>query len=470
MLLTSADSPFHWKTSPRLMLGVCLVITLIFVFWHRADVQRLNQLNERYTQELLPVEWPLYDTHLLRSGQGKALNQLKKAHDDGNTLLLTRYLGSDAGFVNALEVNGSEYLPDDVLDRWRESRRYFDEEQRKLAAEALGVDPQKFRPITFFTYNLINDSAVQFFGALFLLVTAGMALELALGSGAVIGSFLVGGLVGALTYLLLHAGGTLPLSGTGSATAGVVGMFVAHFRTGSVKLLGRLSFTALLLPVLWVIYLALQFWIDELRVTELVAQVTAFFAGPLCYLAYQRWFQTDTDVIEVTQTAEESDADLQYREQLQQALDAVAHMEFVEAQKRFRDLVKQYPNDMRALVQLYHVEKLSPENPTFDAVARRLFQLSTHSEEGVWTTLPIYRDYDKVSLEKRALDTETSLKLIMSFARIGEVKEAEKLMKALMSRKARHALLPKAAYALSQAFEKLQDPARAAQYKEMAAQ
>lgn len=469
MLLTPVDRPFYWKTSPRLLFGLALVITLVFLFWHRADVQRLEHLNAQYQQELLPVEWPLYETHLLRMGQRQALNRLNAAYDSGNIEQLSRYLGSDAGFVQAIEANGKEYLPDDVLDHWRVSRQQFDEEQRKLGAEALGVDPQKFRPITFFTYSLINEGLVQFIGAIFFLLTAGLALELALGSGAVLGSYFLGGLIGAITYLLVHAGGTLPLSGTGPAAASVIGMFVAHFRAGPVKLLGRVSLTALILPVMWLAYLALQFWLDNLSVPALVAQITAFFTGPLCYLAYQRWFQHENETIEIA-PQEENDADLLYREQLQQALDAIARMEFVDAQKRLRELVKQYPSDLRALAQLYQVEKLTPDSTTFDAVARRFFQLATHSEDGIWAALPVYRDYDKLSLEKRALDTETSLKLIMGFARIGEVKEAEKLMKALMARKATHALLPKAAHALSQAFDKLQDPARAAQYKEMAVQ
>ncbi len=468
MLLTPIDHPFNWKQPPRLVLGLSLVLALIFVFWHGADEKRVQTLQAQYERELLPIEWPLYETHLLRAGQRHTLERLKQARADGDTATLTRYLGTDASFVESLRMHGKDYLPEEQLERWSASRERFDDAHRKLAAEALGVDPQNFRPITFLTFNLVGESSLQFLGALLFLLTAGMALELALGSGAVLAGFLGGGLAGAIVYLLANGGGVLPLTGTGAAIGGIVGMFTTHFRLQPVTWFGSAQLTALIIPALWLVFVVAQFFLTELRLPELLAQLGGLLSAPVWYLVYQRWFAHESDGQEETTAVSESDADLEYREQLQQALEAVARMEFPDAQKRLRELVKRYPQDMRVITQLYHLEKLTPDSTTFDAVSRRLFQLSTHLEDGARAILPIYRDYDKLSMEKRALDTETSLKLVMRFARIGEVKEAEKLMKALLARKASHALLPKAALALSQAFEQLHDPARAEQYRDLA--
>jgi hypothetical protein len=281
----------------------------------------------------------------------------------------------------------------------------------------------------------------------------------------VLASFLGSGVIGALTYLLFSKGGVLPYAGSSAAIAGIVGVFALHFRTQPVSWLGRFPLTAVILPVLWVFFIGAQF-LDDQRFPILAAQVVGLAAGPLWYLAYKRWFAAQHE--EIAPVAEETDADLEYRELLQHALDAVASMAFIDAQKKLRELVKRYPNDLRVITQLYQVEKLSPDSTTFDAVARRLFQLSTHLEDGAVTALTIYRDYDKISLDKRALDTETSLKLVMRFARMGEVKEADKLMKTLIARNATHALLSKTALTLAQAFEQLHDPARAEQYKDIA--
>lgn len=468
MLLTPTDHPFNWKKPPRLVLGLSLVLALIFVFWHMADLRNEAELQNQYVKELLPIEWPLYETHLLKTGRRSTLNELKAARAAGDNAKLMAYMGADDAFADSIRVQGKDYLDSDTLGRWQAARSKFDASHQRLSYEALGVDPEHFRPITFLTFNLVQPDAVQFIGVLLLLLTAGMALELALGSGAVLASFLGGGIVGAIVYLMASGSGVLPLAGAGAGVAGVTGMFAMHFRSSKLKYGGSVELTALLIPLLWLGFLAAQFFLADLRITELLAQVAAFASGPLWYVIHQRWFAHASDTVEEQPAETAEDVDLAYREQLQLALDAVGRMEFVEAQKRLRELVRAYPQDLRVLTQLYHLEKLSPNSTTYDAVARRFFQLSAHSEDGAHVALPVYRDYDKQSLEKKALDTETSLKLVMRFARLGEVKDAEKIMKSVLVRKMPHPLLGKAAYSLAQAFEQLHDPARAAQYRDLA--
>ncbi|MGL1334925.1 hypothetical protein ACSTK4_23630, partial [Vibrio parahaemolyticus] len=82
-----------------------------------------------------------------------------------------------------------------------------------------------------------------------------------------------------------------------------------------------------------------------------------------------------------------------------------------------------YPQNVRVLTQLYHLEKLRADQPEFETVARRLFSAST-SEEAAQASLQIYKEYQHISQHFEALDVDTSLKLIMRFARVGELKEA----------------------------------------------
>ncbi|MDI1300909.1 MAG: rhomboid family intramembrane serine protease [bacterium] len=468
MFLTPADYHFNWKQPPRLVLGIALVLGAVFLLWHPADRQRQEALREQYSQELLAIEWPLYETHMLKSGQRSTLDQLRAAKTAGNTALLADHMGSDEKFADGIRLNGKDYLQNDVFDKWQPARDRFDAEHKKLATEILGVDPEHFRPITLLTFNLVQPDTVQFAGVLLLLLTAGMAVEVALGSGAVLTGFLGGGIIGALAYLLVNGGGVLPLAGAGAAVAGVVGVFLMHFRAQPLKYFAAVQFTALLIPVLWLGFLLAQHFLAELRPAEFAAQIAGFATGLLLYPLHQRWFAHEAAIMVETPAETEADLDQSYREQLQLALDAIGRMEFAEAQKRLRELVKAYPQDLRVLVQLYHIEKLNPDSTTYDAVSRRLFLLSTHSETGARIALPVYRDYDKLSLEKRALDTEVCLKLVMRFARAGEVKDAEKIMKTVLARKASHALLAKAAHSLSQAFEELHDPSRAETYRELA--
>lgn len=470
MFLTPSDHSFNWKQAPRLVFGLAVVLSLIFAFWHTADVQRRQELRTLYTQQLLPIEWELYDTHLLKAGQGSTLKYLKEAKAHGDTDTLADYMGADDNFVATVRKQGSDYLPPDVLDRWQSARRQYNAEHRVLSQEALGLDPQHFRPITFLTFNLVQPDLVQFLGALLLLLTAGMALEIALGSGAVLAGFLGGGLAGAIVYLIANGGGVLPLAGAGAGIGGLVGMFAMHFRTQKLKYFGALELTALLIPVLWVLWLLAEYFVDGLRTAELAAQIAGIASGPLWYLVYQRWFAGKQEEVAALPEASAEELDQSFREQLQQALDAIAALDFVTAQKRLRELAKSRPQDLRILEQLYHLEKLQPASTTFDAIARRLLTLSTQAESSARQALMIYRDYDKVSPDKKALDTEVCLRLVIRFAKMGEIKDAEKIIRSVLSRKVNHPLLAKAAHALSQACEQLQDTARAEQYREIAKQ
>ena len=469
MFLTPIDHQFNWKQAPRLVLGLALLLSLIFVFWHLADLKRSTALRELYMKELLPVEWPLYDTHLLRAGQRSELNRLKAAKASGDNDALADYMGADDVFADSVRQQGADFLPPEILGKWESDRREYDAGHRLLSQEALGVDPQHFRPITFLTFNLVQPDLVQFLGALLLLLTAGMALEIALGSGAVLAGFLGGGIAGAMVYLIVNGGGVLPLAGAGAGIGGLVGMFVLHFRAQKLKFFGAVELTALLIPLLWLGYVAAEFFQDGLRPAELAAQIAGLASGPLWYVIYQRWFAHDENKVEALPEASEEELDLAYREQLQLALDAIARLDFSEAQKRLRELVKARPHDLRVLSHLYQLEKLQPESMTFDAIARRLFVLGTQSEAGARQLLPLYRDYDKVSVEKKALDTEVCLKLVIRFSRLSEIKDAEKIIKTVLARKVSHPLLAKAAHALAQACEQLQDPARAEQYRDIAA-
>lgn len=470
MFLTPANHSFNWKQPPRLVFGLALVLSLIFMLWHSADIRRTQELHTLYTQQLLPIEWELYDTHLLKAGQGSALKRLKEAKEQGDTGTLAQYMGADDAFVDAVNMQGADYLPPDVLGKWQSTRRNFNEEHRLLSQEALGVDPQHFRPITFLTFSFVQADIVQLLGALLLLLTAGMALEIALGSGAVLAGFLGGGIAGAITYLIVNGGGVLPLAGAGASIGGVLGMFIMHFRAQKLKYFGAAELSALFIPVLWLAWLLAEFFVSGLRTAELLAQIAGLASGPLWYVVYQRWFAGREEEVAALPEASAEDLDHSYREQLQQALDAIAALDFVTAQKRLRELVKSRPQDLRALEQLYHLEKLQPASTTFDAVARRFFILATQAESGGRQALMVYRDYDKASLDKKALDTEVCLRLVIRFAKLGEIKDAEKIIRSVLARKVNHPLLAKAAHALSQACEQLQDTARAEQYREIAKQ
>lgn len=458
MIITPLDQPFDWKNPPRLVLGLCLLLTLIFVFWHMADRKREQTLDELYRTQLLPIEWEMYETHAGRTGQVAAVPELKTAYANGDIRFLRRYIGSDDRFVADVTENGDRYMPPATFARWQQARQAFDTEKTKISVQALGIDPEEFRPITFLAFSLVQPDVIHLISVLLLLLSAGAAIELALGSGAVLASALGGGAIGAISYLILNGKGVLPMAGGLAAASGVTGMYLMHFRLNQVRWFGSLQLSAAILALLWLSAVVAGYFGSNARMAEVGAQVVALLSGPLWLWIHQRWFTQDEEVEELPAAEPEEDIDHVYREALQKALDAVARLDFAEGQKRLREMVKAYPQDIRVLVQLYHIEKLTPTGAAYDAVARRLFSMTAGDDQEI---LKIYRDYLRNSVDQRALDIEASLKMVARLTRLNEVMEADKLMRKVLEKNNTHPLISKTAQALADALEKLQEPARA---------
>lgn len=466
MLLTPLDRPFSWKQPPRLALGLCLVLLLIFVPWHTADLRNQQALADQYRQTLLTTEWPLWETHALKTGQRTQLKRLQAefsaAGEEPERLdTVALYVALDDSFVAAMRQSGRDYITAEQYDAWEKARADLNPMRNKLSGRALGVDPQQnLRPITLLTFGLVQDDFVQLAAALLLLLSIGVCMELALGSGAVLASLLGGGATGAVAFLLSNGGDVLPLTGASVGAAAVTGMFLMHFKSARVRLLNRFDVPAYSLALLWLLLVAAELILSSLRTSELAARGLALASGPLWAFAYAKWFVNAADFMPVISNDEpEDEADLAYRRQLNQALDAVARLDFPLASRLLRELIKQKPSDMRVLTQLYNVEKLSPDNPAFDAVARRLFNISAADNDAF--VLRTYRDYLRHSPAQAALDMETSLKLVVRFTRMNEVLEADKLMRQVLDKKTPHPLIQKTALTLADSLERLREPARA---------
>lgn len=466
MLLTPLDRPFDWKNPPRLTLGICLLLLVIFIPWHVADLRLERELAEEYRGQLLDIEWPLYETHALKTGQRARLKSLQAefeaAKEDPSRLdRVALYVAMDDSFVQAMKDNGKDYLSPELYSRWQQARADFDPRRSKLSGRALGVDPQQdMRPITLLTFGLVQADVMQMLAALLLILTIGLCLELQMGSGALLASLLGGGATGAIVFLVVVGGDVLPLTGASVGAAALTGMFLMHYKTARVRALGRFDIPAYSLALLWVLLVAAEFVISGLRASELAARFAALASGPLWAYAYARWFVHASDYMPVISSdVQEDEREVAYRQQLHQALEAVARLDFPLAQKLLRELIRQNPSDLRVLTQLYNVEKLTPEGPGYEAVARRMFNFSAAENDQL--VLRTYRDYLRHSRSQAALDLETSIKLVARLTRMNEVIEADKLMRQVLEKRQAHPLIQKTTLALADALERLREPSRA---------
>lgn len=469
-MLIPAHTLADWKKPPVVTLMLVLISALVFFTFQWNDRQEQAAADELYTARLLQLEWPYYETHLLKQNQKAMFDELESARQLGDQTTLAQRLGADRRFADSLIEDGKSFMEAAAYEQWRSARETYNSLRDSQSRFALGLDPQRQRPITYVTSLFLHPDILLLGMNIVLILTLGLALEGVLGGGRVLTGFLLSGIVGGLVHQMTAQHGVFPLTGASTAVAGLMGMYAARFRLQRQEftyIAGTFTASTVLVWLLFASKEGAEWFLHLQPPVNLAAHAAALLAGAGFLLAGERWFpriaETEAPVEEET-----TDEELAFRGELARALDAVGRMDFAEAKRRLLALSQQRPGDTRVLVQLYHVLKLEPQSASFDKIARHLFNLNTVDEAGLRQSLNLYRDYSKLSFDKGALDTETSLKLAMKFARLKEVKEADKILKHALDLKQPHLLVPKAALAIAQAYEELQDPAQADHFRQLA--
>ena len=470
MLIAPTNKPFNYQQPPRLSLGLAALLLILFAWLQPIDSQRQASLTTFYQQHLLAVEWPLYPTHLLQHQQTTVLDDLKTAYNHKDYAPLAQQLGFDREFSRTLSSSGQDFLEPDVFSQWQEHRKHFDQERDHLSSQVLGLDEQRFRPITFFTYTFIDHNSLNVLATVILLLLVGMCVEWALGSGALLSTWLIGGLVTGIIYCVINGHSVTPLVGSTGAISGVLGLAFMNFRHAQSLTFGQsnIRLNGWLFLALFIVLAAINVLTGTINSPFLIALSASFISGMMVCLVYHRWFQqTQHAEAEPSIASEEMPADELYRHELHHALVKISQMQFVAAEKQLRELSLKYPQDRRILEHLYHLLKSKPSELEFEEISCGLFSLP-HQVSANHLVLTIYNDYKRRSKTFVALDADTCLQLAMRFSRIDALKEAEEVFKRSLDAKQPSPLLRKAALVLHKAFTDKGQEQRAQFYQKMA--
>jgi membrane associated rhomboid family serine protease len=470
MLLAPTDKPYDYRQPPRLSLGLAALLLVLFAWLTPSDNERMSFLNDFYAQHLLKVEWPLYPTHLLQSKQVATLDKLKAAYQNSEDKILTAQMGFDRSFTDSISSSGQDFLEPEIFSQWQQDRQQFNQQRDQLRPVVLGLDPQRFRPITYFTYAFLDNNSLNVLVTALLLLLVGMAIEWAMGSGALLSAWLVGSLCAGISFNITHFYSVTPLIGSAGAISGVLGLAFMYFRhANSLKVMGTQTLlSGWLFLGLFILLTAFNFLNSQFDIGIAIGLGAAFISGMIICIAYRRWF-TANEPLEDQQDIihDEMPADELYRHELHSALLKISQMQFTAAERQLRELAEKYPQDKRILEHCYHLLKFKPSELEFEELACGLFALPNQPAAN-HLVLNIYNDYKRRSKTFVALDSDTCLQLAMRFARIQAFKEAEEAFKRSLESKRSSTLLKKAALALSQAFTAQQQDQRAQYYQRIA--
>jgi membrane associated rhomboid family serine protease len=461
------------KSAPWVLLGIFLIYLLIHLTVQGNEQQRQQALADWYQQSgLFDLEWENYISWLRISGRVKKAELLESARASGDQVTVFRVMAFDPAFERENQLRGDQYWDYAQMELWQKTRQTFRERSGELPGIKAGLNPSAPRPSTYLTWHFLHENLWIWLVALLVMLPFAWPVEAELGHRRVAILWIVGGVITGLLYVAFLSS-YQPLTGSTPIAAMVIGMYLGLF---ALRKLDFLWFhpkertwrtTALPAPVLAPLFLILpvyEFFAGGSAAHVWLAQLAGLLAGAaLVHLARQ------ADVRGAEQQEDQTDdAERLLRQKITSGWASMSAMAFYDAEQQFEEALKLDPDLFLPLTGLYHIRKLKPESDLFHQTANRVFLAEIHDPGELRQQFAIYRDYCKRIEEESAISLDARVRLIGNFAKLGELKEADKLVAITEQRKERHLMLAKALTQLASANQGI-NPGRSTHLRTIAA-
>ena len=444
---------------PWVCLGFFLVYLLIHLTLQRDELQRQVEMADWYQQSgLFELEWENYISWLRISGQVGKAEELTAARGAGDRLTVFRAMAFDPAFERENQLRGDQYWDYQQMQQWQAMREAFRERAGALPGIRFGLTPSAPRPSTYITWHFLHQNLWILLVALLVALPFAWSVEAELGHGRTAALWMVSGVISGLVYVLFLSGEYLPLTGSTPMAAALIGMYLGLFATRKLDFVWfdprqrAWRTTALPAAVLAPLFLLLplyEYLGGSLAAHVWLAQLAALLAGAgLVQLARR------ADVQGAEQREDESDdEERQLRQQLNSAWASMSAMAFTDAERQFQAALASRPGQFLPLTGLYHIHKLQPDSPAFHDIASMALSAEVSDEGFLRQQATLFRDYGKRLGADAVMPLEIRVHMISTLARLGDVRDADRLVSEIEKRGESHPQLARALIQLSQAMQ-----------------
>ncbi len=457
-------------TSFRTTFTVLVLFIAVFLILQLGDLKREPSLLVQYHDSLLSREWPYYPTRLLSQGLSSLDKHLENEMAKGNWQPLAQRMSADSGFVQHLNDDGHNYMDAEQFDAWAQARHSYDQQRHQLSSVRLGVDPEKSRPITYLTALFLSHGWPGLLISLVLWLCLALPLETQYGGSRLMLMFLVPGVLGNLVHDLHIDHDVFAYYGAQTGIAGLMGAWCADIFRHQRWPWFTLTFESLTLrlPVALPLLLGLanmawMAWRWQNPPWDLWADASAL----VCGLGIAG-FMNPAITPAIPPKAEEADparpTPRELEETLDQAFQAMGEAQYNHAEKLLRHLYERHPTLLNVLLPLYHIIKRQP-SPESAALLQKIFNSPEGDIEQHWRLLRIYREGIQQGTITE-LDAESQVRLMIRFAQIDALKEADTLAKESLQQNPPHPLLAQALRAIGSAYRRQENSFMARKYQD----
>lgn len=425
MLILPMERTFNIRRPPVVTFLLLILNIVVYLVTSGSDEEKLLAAVEAYdNQQILETELPLFQAYLK--------NQRDEAGPWTNLESADELSGQERFFVTVQVLTDREYSQ--YLERntdWFTFEQLDALEQKGIIVETYidrlvylryGFIPADFSFLTLFSSQFLHGGMLHLIGNMVILVLIGLTVEQLLGSFNFLLFYLLSGAIGSAVYGLVHLGSPVAAIGASGAISGLMGMYVAAYGKRPIRFFywigvyfNYVKLPALLMLPVWVGKEIFDFLFTDSNVAY-SAHAGGLVAGAALVLVGRSSFaKIDTEIIE------NRDKDLEYREDLQYALQLIDHADFPAAKGALLRLLESHPGDSRALFQLVQLEKAQPATKDYHLATFNYLKSVLPTGSLGKDTLGVIQDYWSRAAPGPRIRGQVLAKLINKLIAVGEL-------------------------------------------------
>jgi membrane associated rhomboid family serine protease len=399
MLILPVSVKNDSQRAPYVCIALILTNIFIFIFLQSGDGAIHKQAYEyRESSGLLAIEVEAYRNYLLEKGES-APDRIPE--DKMERYRLASRMLADEEFNNLLETNRIIGPEQAKFKDWREKRDGFEEIKNQAVTYRYGYSPRQKNSVGLFTYMFLHGGVMHLVGNMVFLWLVGAFLETAVGTVPFLALYIVTGICAGAVFGMVYPHSSGPLIGASGAIAGAMGAYGVVFGLRKIRVFYSLGFyfdyanvPALSLFPVWLGNEFLQLSMNKNSNVAYVAHIGGLVSGVIIGAGFRAWKKDHIESL-FHQEAQKSRVESLY----DNGMEKLAALDLKNARADFNRLLALEPENLRAIRQLFILEKCSPQSDEFHNSAHRLLQGLRRGDPEEY--LAVFEEYRKAAGKPR---------------------------------------------------------------------
>jgi membrane associated rhomboid family serine protease len=453
MLIIPLTGKISKRNPPLVTIAIILVNCFVYFALQSNDGELYSRAIKFYFESGLgKIETSRYQAYLNGKHGENITTPTQGGLDEDTIISLWADMQKDDVFMKRLAEDEIITPTDGQYAEWKGLRREYQEIISEMVTQRYGYKPTKKSIITPFTYMFLHGGFMHLLGNMIFLWLVGCVLELGCGRVFYTSLFLLTGVLSALLFGLVYADSQVPLVGASGAISGLMGAYTVSYGRKKIKVFYSLGFyfnyakiSAVILLPIWLAKEIVQLFFGGVSQVAYGAHIGGLMSGAVLGYINLRFLGRVSDEV-FAEDPKEKIAPL-----LEKAMESISRLDMQGARPLLEEVLTIDSHNRSALIHLFNIDKLNPEDEGFHRTAAKLFHHLINDDHAYETLHKIYQEY-RSTVKTIRLSPDLLIQIATVFSSHGHMEDSEKIMALLLKSRPEFQKLPTGILKLAQAY------------------